>query len=73
MNKKRYFLEPPEVKEYLVKGERLTKWSEVSVLLHEYYPANEWFHCVSRSILMLEMCVHSKSMANSIHLHQGLE
>lgn len=37
MNKKRYFLEPPEVKEYLVKGERLTKWSEVSVLLHRYY------------------------------------
>lgn len=30
MNKKRHFLEAPEVKEYLVKGERFTKWSEVS-------------------------------------------
>ncbi|CAN9502256.1 unnamed protein product [Ophioblennius macclurei] len=30
MNKKRYFLEPPEVKDYLVKGERFTKWSEES-------------------------------------------
>lgn len=30
MNKKRYFLDPPEVKGYLVKGERFTKWSEVS-------------------------------------------
>lgn len=32
MNKKRHFLEPPEVKDYLLKGERFTKWSEVSVL-----------------------------------------
>uniref|UniRef100_A0A4W6DHR5 1-phosphatidylinositol 4,5-bisphosphate phosphodiesterase n=1 Tax=Lates calcarifer TaxID=8187 RepID=A0A4W6DHR5_LATCA len=30
MNKKRFFLDPPEVKEYLVKGERFTKWSEDS-------------------------------------------
>ncbi|XP_037550981.1 1-phosphatidylinositol 4,5-bisphosphate phosphodiesterase beta-2 [Nematolebias whitei] len=30
MNKKRYFLEPPEVKNYLVKGDRFTKWSEDS-------------------------------------------
>uniref|UniRef100_A0A8D3A2B2 1-phosphatidylinositol 4,5-bisphosphate phosphodiesterase n=1 Tax=Scophthalmus maximus TaxID=52904 RepID=A0A8D3A2B2_SCOMX len=30
MNKKRYFLDPPEVKGYLVKGERFTKWSEDS-------------------------------------------
>lgn len=30
MNKKRHFLEHPEVKDYLVKGERFTKWSEVS-------------------------------------------
>lgn len=30
MNKKRYFLDPPEIKDYLVKGERFTKWSEVS-------------------------------------------
>ncbi|KAM9356001.1 1-phosphatidylinositol 4,5-bisphosphate phosphodiesterase beta-2 isoform 2-T2 [Pholidichthys leucotaenia] len=30
MNKKRYFLEHPEVKDYLVKGERFTKWSEDS-------------------------------------------
>uniref|UniRef100_A0A3B4WTQ9 1-phosphatidylinositol 4,5-bisphosphate phosphodiesterase n=1 Tax=Seriola lalandi dorsalis TaxID=1841481 RepID=A0A3B4WTQ9_SERLL len=30
MNKKRYFLEPPEVKDYLVKGDRFTKWSEDS-------------------------------------------
>lgn len=30
MNKKRHFLEAPEVKDYLVKGERFTKWSEVS-------------------------------------------
>uniref|UniRef100_A0A3P8U145 1-phosphatidylinositol 4,5-bisphosphate phosphodiesterase n=1 Tax=Amphiprion percula TaxID=161767 RepID=A0A3P8U145_AMPPE len=30
MNKKRYFLEAPEVKDYLVKGERFTKWSEDS-------------------------------------------
>lgn len=30
MNKKRHFLEPPEVKGYLVKGDRFTKWSEVS-------------------------------------------
>ncbi|XP_054894865.1 1-phosphatidylinositol 4,5-bisphosphate phosphodiesterase beta-2 [Poeciliopsis prolifica] len=28
MNKKRYFLDHPEVKDYLVKGERFTKWSE---------------------------------------------
>lgn len=28
MNRKRYFLDPPEVKDYLVKGERFTKWSE---------------------------------------------
>lgn len=37
MNKKRHFLEPPEVKEYLLKGERLTKWSEVSVSFQIYY------------------------------------
>uniref|UniRef100_A0A8C2ZRP5 1-phosphatidylinositol 4,5-bisphosphate phosphodiesterase n=1 Tax=Cyclopterus lumpus TaxID=8103 RepID=A0A8C2ZRP5_CYCLU len=30
MNKKRYFLDPPVVKDYLVKGERFTKWSEDS-------------------------------------------
>ncbi|CAL9686384.1 unnamed protein product [Knipowitschia caucasica] len=30
MNKKRYFLEAPEVKDYLIKGERFTKWSEES-------------------------------------------
>ncbi|XP_028250892.1 1-phosphatidylinositol 4,5-bisphosphate phosphodiesterase beta-2 isoform X2 [Parambassis ranga] len=30
MNKKRYFLDPPEVKDYLVKGERFTMWSEDS-------------------------------------------
>ncbi|KAK5857231.1 hypothetical protein PBY51_010489 [Eleginops maclovinus] len=30
MNKKRQFLEHPEVKDYLVKGERFTKWSEDS-------------------------------------------
>ncbi|XP_070835249.1 1-phosphatidylinositol 4,5-bisphosphate phosphodiesterase beta-2 [Chaetodon trifascialis] len=30
MNKKRHFLEAPEVKDYLVKGERFTKWSEDS-------------------------------------------
>uniref|UniRef100_A0A3P9I9U3 1-phosphatidylinositol 4,5-bisphosphate phosphodiesterase n=1 Tax=Oryzias latipes TaxID=8090 RepID=A0A3P9I9U3_ORYLA len=30
MNNKRYFLDPPEVKDYLVKGERFTKWSEDS-------------------------------------------
>lgn len=30
MNKKRYFLDPPEVKDYLVKGDRFTQWSEDS-------------------------------------------
>ncbi|XP_055011004.1 1-phosphatidylinositol 4,5-bisphosphate phosphodiesterase beta-2 [Boleophthalmus pectinirostris] len=30
MNKKRFFLDSPEVKDYLVKGERFTKWSEDS-------------------------------------------
>lgn len=30
MNQKRHFLEPPEVKDYMVKGERFSKWSEVS-------------------------------------------
>ncbi|XP_029349332.1 1-phosphatidylinositol 4,5-bisphosphate phosphodiesterase beta-2 [Echeneis naucrates] len=30
MNKKRYFLDPPVVKDYLVKGDRFTKWSEDS-------------------------------------------
>ncbi|XP_053701092.1 1-phosphatidylinositol 4,5-bisphosphate phosphodiesterase beta-2 [Synchiropus splendidus] len=30
MNKKRYFLDPPVIKDYLVKGERFTKWSEDS-------------------------------------------
>ncbi|XP_067470774.1 1-phosphatidylinositol 4,5-bisphosphate phosphodiesterase beta-2 [Thunnus thynnus] len=30
MNKKRYFLDPPEIKDYLVKGERFTRWSEDS-------------------------------------------
>ncbi|XP_059209552.1 1-phosphatidylinositol 4,5-bisphosphate phosphodiesterase beta-2 [Centropristis striata] len=30
MIKKRHFLEPPEVKDYLVKGERFIKWSEDS-------------------------------------------
>lgn len=34
LTKKRYTLEPPQVKDYLVKGERFTKWSEVSPLLH---------------------------------------
>ncbi|XP_041669164.1 1-phosphatidylinositol 4,5-bisphosphate phosphodiesterase beta-2 [Cheilinus undulatus] len=34
MNKKRHFLEPPEVKDYLVKGERFTKWSEDSTKTH---------------------------------------
>lgn len=34
MNKKRFFLDPPEVKDYLVKGERFTKWSEVSESLN---------------------------------------
>lgn len=37
MNKKRHFLEPPEVKDYLLKGERFTKWSEVSVLFKKTY------------------------------------
>lgn len=31
MNKKRYFLDSPEIKDYMVKGERFTKWSEVSI------------------------------------------
>lgn len=35
-------------------------------------PAIKWSRGVSGSILMLEMCVRSNSMANSIHLHQGL-
>ncbi|CAL8286146.1 unnamed protein product [Lota lota] len=30
LTKKRYVLEPPQVKDYLVKGERFTKWSEES-------------------------------------------
>ncbi|XP_077434093.1 1-phosphatidylinositol 4,5-bisphosphate phosphodiesterase beta-2 [Vanacampus margaritifer] len=30
MNKKRYFLDSPVVKDYMVKGERFTKWSEDS-------------------------------------------
>ena len=30
LTKKRYVLEPPVVKDYLVKGERFVKWSEVS-------------------------------------------
>ncbi|KAF3701354.1 1-phosphatidylinositol 4,5-bisphosphate phosphodiesterase beta-2 [Channa argus] len=30
MNKKRYFLDPPVVSDYLLKGERFTKWSEES-------------------------------------------
>ncbi|XP_028981218.2 1-phosphatidylinositol 4,5-bisphosphate phosphodiesterase beta-2 [Esox lucius] len=30
MDKRRYTLEPPEVKDYLVKGDRFTKWSEDS-------------------------------------------
>uniref|UniRef100_A0A3Q3GKV2 Phosphoinositide phospholipase C n=1 Tax=Labrus bergylta TaxID=56723 RepID=A0A3Q3GKV2_9LABR len=34
MNKKRHFLEPPEVKDYLVKGDRFTKWSEDSTKTH---------------------------------------
>uniref|UniRef100_UPI0037E8309D 1-phosphatidylinositol 4,5-bisphosphate phosphodiesterase beta-2 n=1 Tax=Semicossyphus pulcher TaxID=241346 RepID=UPI0037E8309D len=34
MNKKRHFLEPPEVKDFLVKGERFTKWSEDSTKTH---------------------------------------
>ena len=45
MNKKRHFLEPPEVKDYLVKGERFTKWSEVS----EYFRKISTvliFHCL---------------------------
>ncbi|TKS86546.1 1-phosphatidylinositol 4,5-bisphosphate phosphodiesterase beta-2 [Collichthys lucidus] len=34
MNKKRYFLDPPVIKDYLVKGERFTKWSEDSTKTH---------------------------------------
>lgn len=34
LTKKRYVLEPPQVKDYLVKGERFTKWSEVSQVHH---------------------------------------
>ncbi|XP_051941417.1 1-phosphatidylinositol 4,5-bisphosphate phosphodiesterase beta-2 isoform X2 [Hippocampus zosterae] len=30
MNKKRYFLDSPVIKDYMVKGERFTKWSEDS-------------------------------------------
>ncbi|XP_037097961.1 1-phosphatidylinositol 4,5-bisphosphate phosphodiesterase beta-2 isoform X1 [Syngnathus acus] len=30
MNKKRYFLDPPVIKDYMLKGERFTKWSEDS-------------------------------------------
>ncbi|KAM6961312.1 1-phosphatidylinositol 4,5-bisphosphate phosphodiesterase beta-2 [Aplochiton taeniatus] len=30
MNSRRYILEPPDVKDYLVKGDRFTKWSEDS-------------------------------------------
>lgn len=30
MIKKRYFLQEPEIKEYLVKGDRFTKWRDVS-------------------------------------------
>lgn len=37
MNQKRHFLEPPEVKDYMVKGERFTKWSEVSKNLEKHY------------------------------------
>ena len=29
MDKRRYILEPPEVKDFLLKGDRFTKWSEV--------------------------------------------
>lgn len=45
MNKKRHFLEAPEVKGYLVKGERFTKWSEVS----EYFNISKlrfYFYCL---------------------------
>lgn len=38
MNKKRHFLEPPEIKDYLVKGERFTKWSEVGKHFKFYNP-----------------------------------
>ncbi|KAG8013614.1 1-phosphatidylinositol 4 [Nibea albiflora] len=34
MNKKRHFLDPPEIKDYLAKGERFTKWSEDSTKTH---------------------------------------
>lgn len=31
MIRKRHILKEPEVKDYLVKGERFTKWKEVSI------------------------------------------
>lgn len=49
MNKKRHFLEAPEVKDYLVKGERFTKWSEVSEYFKKTCEAQTlrfYFYCL---------------------------
>jgi hypothetical protein len=40
LTKKRYVLEPPQVKGYLVKGERFVKWSEVSQISPRYNREN---------------------------------
>lgn len=50
MNKKRYFLDPPEIKDYLVKGERFTKWSEVSEEFKKITAGADYCFCLISSV-----------------------
>uniref|UniRef100_A0A3B5R076 Phospholipase C beta 2 n=1 Tax=Xiphophorus maculatus TaxID=8083 RepID=A0A3B5R076_XIPMA len=49
MNKKRYFLDPPEVKDYLVKGERFTKWSETVPVTMKMDPKGFYVYWTNQS------------------------
>uniref|UniRef100_A0A3Q2THG8 Uncharacterized protein n=1 Tax=Fundulus heteroclitus TaxID=8078 RepID=A0A3Q2THG8_FUNHE len=49
MNKKRYFLDPPVVKDFLVKGERFTKWSETVPVTMKMDPKGFYVYWTNQS------------------------
>lgn len=67
MNKKRFFLEPPEVKDYLVKGDRFTKWSEVSENLNKAASTSKEmsFRYLYNSNLFTDLFLFSSTNLNS--------
>uniref|UniRef100_A0A674EL59 Phospholipase C beta 2 n=1 Tax=Salmo trutta TaxID=8032 RepID=A0A674EL59_SALTR len=49
MDKRRYTLEPPEVKLYLVKGDRFTKWSETVPVTMKMDPKGYYLYWTNQS------------------------